>query len=499
MASNNALNFDLGTSGQVLTSNGSGSAPTMQDAPSGALTWEKVTDATKTMEENYSYGADLSSGVEFTLPSTCAVGEVIEVVGVSGTWIIEANPSQTINFKGALGGSLGAYSEGDVVKLRCTDTDNEFTVISYIGDVNFYNVANLTAGDRDGSILVQKYNGELWSWGNNNYGQLGNLSTTNTSSPIQVIGGHSFVQISSCLTNFIGLKSDGSAWTWGLNNLGQLGDGTTTNRSSPVQVIGGHSFVQLGLEGRGSRALKADGSAWAWGDNDRGQLGDGTTTNRSSPVQVIGGHSFVKICSGDGSVFLKSDGSAWTCGNNNVGQLGDGTKTNRSSPVQVIGNHSFIDITAGIGHFAGLKSDGSAWTCGNNVFGQLGDGTTTNRSSPVQVIGNHSFVQLGSTSGDEMVDIVFTSMFGVKINGSAWTWGINAQGQLGDGTTTNRTSPVQVIGDFFITKILSNHKAMTAITNNRKLIAWGFNDKGQLGDGTITDRSSPVYVLGFGA
>ena len=141
------------------------------------------------------------------------------------------------------------------------------------------------------------------------------------------------------------LKSDGSCWTWGNNSYGKLGDQTTASKSSPVLVVGDHSFIQLSTGSNHSSALKSDGSVWSWGNNFNGQLGDQTATNRSSPVLVVGDHSFMQIISIHNSTLaLKSDGSIWSWGNNTSGQLGDETRTNRSSPVLVVGDHSFIDL-----------------------------------------------------------------------------------------------------------------------------------------------------------
>ena len=126
------------------------------------------------------------------------------------------------------------------------------------------------------------------------------------------------------------LKSDGSLWATGLNSYGQLGEGTTINRNSPVQVVAS-GVTQVATGYYNSLFLKSDGSLWTMGRNNYGQLGDGTTTTRNSPVQVVAsGVTQIAACR-DHSLFLKTDGSLWAMGSNNYGQLGDGTTTTRNS------------------------------------------------------------------------------------------------------------------------------------------------------------------------
>ena len=219
--------------------------------------------------------------------------------------------------------------------------------------------------------------------------------------------------------------------------------------------------------------LNTAGNVWAWGNNSGGSFGNNTTTTTSSPVAMVGAHSFIAIASGlYHSLMLKADGSAWNSGINDAGQLGQQNITNYSSPVLVVGNHSFIQISTGQrngdGSAYGLKVDGSLWAWGSNVAGQLGDGTTSNRSSPVLVVGSHSFKRVG---GGE------TCCFALKADGTLWAWGINQYGVLGTGNTTSYSSPVQVIGGHSFVDIVPS-----ALTNNGAIKAdgslwmWGRND-----------------------
>ena len=312
-------------------------------------------------------------------------------------------------------------------------------------------------------------------------------------------------------THSLALKSDGTVWAWGNNGSGQLGDGTTTQRSNPVQVTGLSGVTAIAVSGAiassigFSLALKSDGTVWAWGWNDEGSLGDGTTTNRSTPVQVmasagVGLSGVTTIAAGyEHSLVLKSDNTVWAWGRNDLGQLGDGTTTAHSYPVQVTGLSGVTAIAAGNQHTLARKSDGTVLAWGYNAYGQLGDGTTTNRSSVVQVMASAS-VPLGGVSA---IAAGGYHSFVLKSDGMVWAWGDNTNGQLGDGTTTNRSYPVQVmasagVGLDGVTTMSGGSDYSLVLKSDGTVWAWGRNAYGQLGDGTSTNRSNPVQVGGAG-
>lgn len=353
-------------------------------------------------------------------------------------------------------------------------------------------------------ILVLKANGEVWAWGRNTKGALGDNTITDKSSPASVVGGHSFIQVSGGLHTYgfsFGLKSDGSLWAWGENTQGNLGDNTGIHRSSPVSVVGNHSFTRVSAGRYHTAALKADGSVWCWGYNSHGALGDNTVTDKSSPVSVVGGHSFVEISAGsDRSFSRKADGTVWSWGSQNYNQgngaggLGDGTLSNRSSPVSIVGNHSFIQISALTGDEGdgciGLKADGSAWVWGYNNKGQLGNNTSgagTHTTSPVSVVGGHSFTEVSGS---------WYHGAGLKADGSVWTWGLGSSGQLGDNAANDRSSPVSVVGAHSFVQLTRGIQSMSARKANGEVWSWGENTYGQLGDNTVSPKSSPVAVIG---
>jgi alpha-tubulin suppressor-like RCC1 family protein len=194
--------------------------------------------------------------------------------------------------------------------------------------------------------------------------------------------------------------------------LGALGDGKTTTRLSPVSFVGGFTdWIQVSAGNGHMGAIRANGTAWAWGANAGGQLGNNTTASRSSPVSVVGGFTdWVQINGGyRHTAAIRANGVAWAWGYNNVGQLGDNTTTNRSSPVSVVGGFTdWVQIDPGAGRFgtsdganlhhtAALRANGTAWAWGSNSNGQLGVNSTTNRSSPVSVVGGFTdWVQISS-------------------------------------------------------------------------------------------------------
>jgi alpha-tubulin suppressor-like RCC1 family protein len=215
--------------------------------------------------------------------------------------------------------------------------------------------------------------------------------------------------------------SDGTAWAWGRNIYGQLGDNTRTSKSSPVSVLGGNSYIQIAAGVNHSLAIRgSDGTAWAWGHNTYGQLGDNTTASKSSPVSVLGGNSYTQIAAGYyySLAIRGSDGSAWAWGDNNYGQLGDNTTASKSSPVSVLGGNSYIQIAAGYYYSLAIRgSDGSAWAWGYNEYGQLGDNTTAGKSSPVSVLGGNSYIQIAAGTNHSL------AIRGS--DGTAWAWGDN--------------------------------------------------------------------------
>jgi len=348
-------------------------------------------------------------------------------------------------------------------------------------------VGLLGYGSRSAEAAVAA--GEGWAWGYNLYGQLGDGTTTNRPSPVQVSSLTGATDISGGGLHTLALMNDGTVQAWGRNVLGQVGDGTTTDRHSPVQLSGLTGTTDVEAAPSHSLALMGDGSVRAWGYNSSGQLGDGTTTSRSAPVQVSGLSGVVDLAGGfNHTLAVMGDGSVRAWGGNQFGQLGDGTVTYHSTPVQVSGLSGVLDVAAGNGHSLALMGDGSVRAWGDNQYGQLGDGTTMNRSTPVQVSG---------LSGIVDVETSFSHSLALKSDGTVWAWGGNSYGQLGDDTVVNRSTPVQVSGLSGAVDVSTGNGHSVALKGDGTVWAWGANPLGQLGDGTTTERHTPVQAAGL--
>ncbi|MDC3959229.1 hypothetical protein KEG38_35575 [Polyangium jinanense] len=337
--------------------------------------------------------------------------------------------------------------------------------------------------------VALKSDGTVWAWGWNGNGQLGDGTTLERHTAVQVSGLGGVIAVAAGASYTVALKSDGTVWAWGFNQFGQLGDGTTTERHTPVQVsgLGGVAAVATGRQH--TVALKSDGTVWAWGWNSYGQLGDGTNIDKLTPGQV-GGLIDVTAVVGGGyhTVALKSDGTVWAWGENSHGGLGDGTTTYRDKPVQVIGLSGVTAVAAGVFHSVALKSDGTLWAWGWNGPGQLGDGTSIERHTPVQVIGLNNVTAV--VGGEDHT-------VAVRSNGTVWTWGRNDSGQLGDGTTNNRSTPLQLVAPTGFAAVAAGPRHTVALKSDGTVWAWGWNNEGELGDGTILDKLTPVQTSGL--
>ena len=333
----------------------------------------------------------------------------------------------------------------------------------------------------------------LMAWGDNRYGQLGigsfdAAAPYSRSSPTAVSGVPNFAALADGFYHSVGLAADGTVWTWGYNNYGELGLGAFDTaapygRSVPAKIAGLTGVIAVAAGTNHSLALKSDGTVWAWGWNSSGQLGDGSGTNQSAPVKVYGLTNAVAIAAGGvHSLALRTDGSVMAWGGNLYGELGDGTNTNRLTPVFV---WTATAIACGQYHSLAMQADGSLTAWGSNANGQLGDGTTISRKIPKPVIGlaNAAFFTAGA----------FTSL-AIKNDGTVWAWGWNAYGQIGDGTTTDRAVPTLTKNLTNAIAIASGQAHCLALKADGTVWTWGWNAYGQAGNGTFS-TSAPFGNL----
>lgn len=327
-------------------------------------------------------------------------------------------------------------------------------------------VTGIAAGSTH--ALGVKSDGTVWAWGDNAKGQLGNGTLIGRSSPVRVTGLTGVAAVAAGGAHSLALKADGSVVAWGDNSEGQLGDGTYTRRTTPVTVtglsVGTVSAVSAGVGH--SLALRKDGTVVAWGYNLFGQLGDGTITARAAPVLVrqatgtpLTGVTAI-AAGGDHSLAIGTDGAVLAWGDNSFGEVGDDTTENRANPTSVVVKPpgaifpvelmGATAVAAGRDHSLALTSDGAIYAWGNNSGGQLGNDSFTNRSTADVVTGLGgsavtpvTAIAAGSFHSLARLDSIAHPGTGV-VPGELRAWGLNASGQLGDGTNAYRLTPVAV-------------------------------------------------------
>jgi alpha-tubulin suppressor-like RCC1 family protein len=381
--------------------------------------------------------------------------------------------------------------------------------------------------------LAIKTDGSLWAWGFNSSGQIGNGTLTNVTTPVRIgtatdwaevsggtamslarkndgtvwAWGHgstwegispraltlaastgaSWQQLTAGSAHQLALRSDGTLWAWGQGISNQIGDGTSTDRRAPVQIGTATTWTQVTAGSFHSAAVREDGTLWAWGTNTNSQLGDGTTSSRTSPTQIGTATDWAFVDAGSATTHaIKTSGTLWATGFNSNGQIGDGSTTSRASYVQVGSDTNWRTVSSGLGsHTLGLKTDGTLWAWGSNTFGQLGDGTTTQRTSPIQI---------GTATDWAEVAAANTFSLARKTNGTLWAWGNNTDGGLGTGNFTSSVLPVQVGTATDWLRVIAGLNNAAAIKTDGSVWIWGDGEFGQLTDGSIADRNTPGMI-----
>jgi alpha-tubulin suppressor-like RCC1 family protein len=495
--SNNLYVWGDNSSGQLGSNNIIGGQTTSLSSPIqvGTLnTWSDVwatnarTYATKTDGTLWGWGAatnylgdTLAWNVGFgTFPTTPTTRYSPVQIGTKTNWSEIGrgqNHITALKSDGTMWG-WGLNAQGQLGLNFFSSNTNRSSPVQ-IGDDTFW--SRISTGQNH--TLSVKTDGTLWGWGLGTSGQIGNSAATSRSYPVQVGTLTNWAKVSAGLSHSMAIKTDNTLWAWGGDGSGELG----IRPIQPTLIDNNTNWSSASVAASHTISIKNDGTLWAWGNNATGQLGDGTTISRSSPVQVGTLSNWSKIyASQSHCMAIKTDGTLWGWGTNPSGQLAQNDTIDRSSPVQIGTDTNWLSVSAGINFSIALKTNGTLWSWGLNNVGQLGQNNTINRSSPVQ-IGTDTNWSVISSIGDR-------TTLAIKTNGTLWGWGLNSQGNIGDNTTIDRSSPVQIGTDTNWLKVECSSNYTLALKTNGTLWAWGNNGNGQLGDNTLTSKSSPIQI-----
>jgi len=452
-----------------------------------------------------------SGGAAPSDPGKYAAGAAVTVLSNSGRLV---ETGQTFaGWNTAANGSGTNYAPGSTLNMGAANVTlyaqwTAMPVISVWGGAQ-----EAIALKSDGSVWTwgANFNGELGDGQTDDPGDNETFVTTyNSPIPLEVLGpngaGH-LGQVTAIMggeMHNLALMPDGTVWAWGYNKYNQLGDGTTTNRLTPVQVSGLSDIVSLGSRAYHSLAIKSDGTVWAWGTNRDGELGNGVADSNSDnfvPNQVQGVTNPIMVTAGYlFSVALLQDHTLVAWGNNSAGQLGDGTITQRLLPVPVAGIQDVAWVSAGWGQVVAVKTDGTVWTWGSNFWGGtysgcglLGDGNDCTaepyRATPGQVPGLSGAYRAWGGDGHTAV---------LLQDGTVWAFGSNQAGQLGTGTySTQSLVPVQVQGLATVLDMTARDFHNQAILSDGTVWSWGSGLSGELGNATFSNSPVPVQVTPF--
>jgi alpha-tubulin suppressor-like RCC1 family protein len=389
------------------------------------------------------------------------------------------------------------YSFGDITYTG-TGSIRFFVPTLIDNNVNWKQVS---AGSRHTAAV--KNDGTLWVWGNGTTGALGGFSSFNRFTPTTTFaGGTNWKQVSSGDAHTAAIKTDGTLWTWGRGTYGRLGNGIVTgDRLTPVTTFaGGTNWKQVSAGALHTSAIKTDGTLWTWGNGISGRLGNASTSIiNSTPVTTFaGGTNWKQVSAGElHTAAIKTDGTLWTWGYGNSGQLGNTGITNRSTPVTTFaGGTNWKQVFTSLSHTIALKDDGinkELYIFGENNY-LIGNtnSTTSNGNIPATTFA-------GGTNWKQ-VSISGRNTAAVKNDGTLWTWGLNAKGELGNTKTEERSTPVTTFaGGTNWKQVDVGYNHTVAIKTDGTLWTWGYDSN--LGIGSLLFEqytSTPITTFAGG-
>lgn len=328
-----------------------------------------------------------------------------------------------------------------------------------------------------------KSDGTLWGWGqNSNLLGLGLGNLANQNLPIQIGTDNDWLTVSAGTIHSLAVKTNGTLWSWGNGQFGQLGNGVFNSATPNVTQVGtATDWLKVSAGNRFSLAIKNTGTLWSWGWNFTGQLGNNTVVDLNLPAQVGTANDWFLIDAGDQhSLAIKTTGTLWAWGNNTFGQLGDGTNTNSLIPIQIGTANNWSQISAGTDHSMAIDNSNILNTWGNNNNGQLGDGTNTASNVPVPI----SFNSDGTVSFYIAISAGQTHSLVIRNDNTLWSTGFNNQGQLGLGNFANTNVLTQVGTANSWIGLSAGHTHSHAIDTNTDVWSTGRGLEGELGIGS---------------
>jgi alpha-tubulin suppressor-like RCC1 family protein len=375
--------------------------------------------------------------------------------------------------------------EGDsVVLISSSPTWNQwYSDSNPILNANDTSYTTYNSGDYYTEITLGG-DGNITALGNNSFGQLGNSTTISDFYKVDTDNLENIEKISSGKNHTLALDINGIVYSWGANNYGQIGDGTfttsitpyTTNITTASDISAGHQF---------SLALLSTGEIQSWGENDLGQLGLGNTNTTNFPLIISGISNVSQIASGQNhSIALLNDGTIWSWGDNQFGQLGIGTFINQSTPQQLTGLSGIESINCGSNHTLAIDSLGNLYVWGHNSEGQLGIANIQFSNIPII----HTLSNVQSADGGLTHTLALTS------DNKLFSWGNNINGQLGIGNNTNSTSPQYISSLDAVKTIATNFNHNYVIKNDNSVWSWGENSSGQTGIGNNLTQTLPIHI-----
>ncbi|WP_088315818.1 fibronectin type III domain-containing protein [Kineosporia sp. R_H_3] len=418
---------------------------------------------------------------------------------VTATNSVGTGPASAASAGATVTSYLYAWGDGDlgrtgVIMQNSTTT----TAVRMPGPETWQ---DMTEGDNHGCAISTA--GALSCWGPNSFGSLGVGDSAQRWEATGVSGGGTWLSVDAGENTTCGIKSDQSLWCWGYGGAGEMGDGTTTSRDVPnaVPATGVTTWAQVSVGQNHVCARKTDSSLWCWGSGGSGRLGNGGTSNQSSPVQVTAGTAYSTVSAGyDSTCAVRTSDAAIRCwGNGLYGALGNGATADSSTPVTVSGGLSWATVSVADHYACGVTTAGSLYCWGYNGYGNLGDGTTTDRTTPVrESTSATTWATAGMSPASSSAPALMTwqnHTCAVRTTGALYCWGYNGSGQLGDGTTSQRLSPVQAGSSTAWRSVSGGFSTTCGLRSDQAVWCSGDDGSAQLGMYYNNSAGSPTPLI----